>query len=187
MWTQSFEEIGHSVIGIWAATVVAHTGRKVLPPGRNFSQTSAWSQSATLQEPTQQYNTAVMSDPDTWYRLSPVQLMWMQTVLKENSQIDYWWQLYHRLTADHHATTHSTWASDAPPTVWTLQGSSAVCPQSAARLPSPSWAWHTARSGHWLWSSASSEILDLVKAVIITKHWRERQLNERQGSRGSFA
>lgn len=60
---------------------------------------------------------------------------------------------FFKLACSHHATTHSSW-SDAPPTVWTLQGSSPVLPVAAQTLTSPSWAWHADRSGNWLWTSA---------------------------------
>lgn len=63
-------------------------------------------------------------------------------------------------------TMHSSWDSEAPPTLWTLQGSSPIRPRSGPRLPSPSWGWGAAVSALWLWSSEGSE-----QKVIIFANW----------------
>lgn len=88
--------------------------------------------------------------PDETQRSGEIRQYFMKTLQINVASVTFF---FFKLACSHHATTHSSW-SDAPPTVWTLQGSSPVLPVAAQTLTSPSWAWHADRSGNWLWTSA---------------------------------
>lgn len=68
-------------------------------------------------------------------------------------------------------TTQSTWVSDGPVIIWTLQGSSPVHACAVPRLPSLSWIWDAAGSGHWIWGSVCSKQQQKIFKQIFSENW----------------